>query len=475
MASANISFEKIPVSMRKPGAYLEWNNKLALRNLPTNQQKVVLIATHTASTLPALTDLANVFSEADVAATYGQGSQAHLMVRAALTAWPYATLSLITTADDAAGVAATATITFTGTATIQGVLRVGIANADVLQIGVKRTDTAASVATAVAAAINAQVDLPVTAAAAAGVVTLTAKNKGTDGNFIRISHSLTAAGLTAVATEFAGGDANPDIEPALTAIVAEGHDILAVGLNDAANLLKLRDHLEAVAAPQEKRWALGVYGQTASLATATTQALALNSEFMVNAWYRGTPSLPCEVAAAFAVVLASEEDPARPLNTLALAGIGVCPVADKTLRSEQENALYNGVTPLETSAEGTRVQIVRAITTYTKSVNGTADESFLDVTTVRTLIYVSKAVIQRFLLRHPRDKMTDRVIKLVRSDTLEVLLQCETLEIVENVEANKDKLIVERDMQNTGMLNMRLPTDVVNGLHILGVVVDLYL
>ena len=250
---------------------------------------------------------------------------------------------------------------------------------------------------------------------------------------------------------------------------------MAVGLNDAANLLKLRDHLEAVAAPQEKRWALGVYGQTASLATATTQALALNSEFMVNAWYRGTPSLPCEVAAAFAVVLASEEDPARPLNTLALSGIGVCPVADKTLRSEQENALYNGVTPLETSAEGTRVQIVRAITTYTQSVNGTADESFLDVTTVRTLIYVSKAVIQRFLLRHPRDKMTDRVIKLVRSDTLEVLLQCETLEIVENVEANKDKLIVERDMQNTGMLNMRLPTDVVNGLHILGVVVDLYL
>ncbi len=43
------------------------------------------------------------------------------------------------------------------------------------------------------------------------------------------------------------------------------------------------------------------------------------------------------------------------------------------------------------------------------------------------------------------------------------------------MEANKDKLIVERDMQNTGMLNMRLPTDVVNGLHILGVVVDLYL
>ena len=34
MASANISFDKIPASTRKPGVYAEWNLKRAMRNLP---------------------------------------------------------------------------------------------------------------------------------------------------------------------------------------------------------------------------------------------------------------------------------------------------------------------------------------------------------------------------------------------------------------------------------------------------------
>lgn len=41
MASANINFEKIPASTRKPGVYAEWNTKLAVRNLPTNKQRVL--------------------------------------------------------------------------------------------------------------------------------------------------------------------------------------------------------------------------------------------------------------------------------------------------------------------------------------------------------------------------------------------------------------------------------------------------
>ena len=251
--------------------------------------------------------------------------------------------------------------------------------------------------------------------------------------------------------------------------------LIAVGCTDEANLLKLRTHLETVGAPEEKRWALGIYGQTGALAQTTTQAGRLNSGYLYSAWYRKTPSLPCELAAAFAAVVASEEDPARPLNTLKLNGIGVCDSADKTMRTEQENALYNGVTPIETSPDGTSAQIVRAISTYTKSGNGTADESLLDMTTVRTLIYVSGACADRIALRFPRDKMTERTIARVRSELIDVLMKCEELEIVENVENNLANLIVERDAQNTGMLNCRVPSDVVNGLHQVGMVIDLYL
>ncbi len=84
MASANISFEKIPASTRKPGVYAEWNTKLAVRNLPTNRQRVCIIAQHNNAELGALTELENVFSAADVAAKYGAGSMAHLMVLAAI-------------------------------------------------------------------------------------------------------------------------------------------------------------------------------------------------------------------------------------------------------------------------------------------------------------------------------------------------------------------------------------------------------
>ena len=351
----------------------------------------------------------------------------------------------------------------------------GIGNADVLMVPVAAGDSADTVGKAVKAVIAAQPGLPVSAAEAAGVVTITAKNKGTEGNAIRLLAACTAAGITTAVTAMAGGDANPDIQPALTAVIAEGHDIIACGISDEANLLKLRAHLEKVGAPTEKRWAVGVYGDSGTLATATTLAGKLNNGFMLCAWYRGTPSLPCELAAAFASVMASEEDPARPLNTLALEGIGLCDSKDKTMRTEQENALYNGVAPVETSPDGSRAQIVRAITTYTKTANGTADESLLDVTTVRTLIYVSKACIQRVALRFPREKLSDKTPARVRSELIDVLMRCEELEILEQVEANLPNLIVERDKQNVNMLDVRIPSDVVNGLHVVGMVVDLYL
>lgn len=475
MTSANVSFDKIQTSTRKPGVYVEWNTKLAVRNLPTNKQRVLLIAQHSNPKAGKLTALANIYSAADVAAAYGAGSQAHLMALAAIKAYAYADLSLITVADNEAGVAATGNITITGTADTQGVLRVNIGNADTLTVGVAANATAATVAAAVKAAIDAETSLPVTATASEGLVTLTAKNKGTHGNHIRIRASNTAEGITVAVKAMSGGDADADIGPALNAVIAEGHNLIAVGCTDEANLLKLRTHLETVGAPEEKRWALGIYGQTGALAQTTTQAGRLNSGYLYSAWYRKTPSLPCELAAAFAAVVASEEDPARPLNTLKLNGIGVCDSADKTMRTEQENALYNGVTPIETSPDGTSAQIVRAISTYTKTANGTADESLLDMTTVRTLIYVSRACVDRIALRFPRDKLSDRTPPRVRSELIDVLMRCEELEILERVEENLPKLIVERDLQNTGMLNCRIPGDVVNGLHVVGMVVDLYL
>lgn len=472
MPSPNISFENLPSSIRKPGKYFEFNTKLAVRTLPGNSQEVLLLGQKLAAgSQPVLTPV-DVFSDDQAIALFGKGSQLHLMVRAAIKANPYLQLTAIAVADPA-GNAATGTTTIAGTATSSGVLSVWIANNRV-DVPVSVGDTANVVAAALAAAINARPEIPVSSVAAAAVVTHTCYHKGTLGNDIKLSAASTAAGISATVVTLASGTLDPDYSAALAAVAGAGHHIIAAPLSSQAHLTALRTHLDFVSGPLEQRGAIGAFGWPGTLATGTTLAGQINSGRISGAWHRGSLCLPCEIAAAYAAVLASEEDPSRPLNTLPLASLDVTAITAQPMRTEQENALANGLTPLEVGP-GDKVQIVRAITTYTKDPQGVNDVSLLDVTTIRTLDYVRKAVRERIALRFPREKLSERTPAKVRSEALDVLVKLEELEIVEAVEANKDGLLAERDSQDVNRLNLKIPCDVVNGLHVIAGRIDLLL
>lgn len=474
MASPNISFDTLPASIRKPGKYFEFNTRLAVRTLPSNAQTLCLIGQRLTTGTVAAGVATPVFSDTEAASYFGRGSILHRMVRAAIKANPYVQLSAIALDDNAAGVAASGTVTLAGTATAAGTLTVTVGN-DSVEVGVASGDAAAAVATALQAALAAKPDLPVTASVAGAVVTLTARHKGTLGNTIRLATRLAAvAGLTATSAGMSGGTTDPDIEPALTALFSAGHAILCPALNDSASLTKLRTHLDGVSHALEQRGARGVYALTSTLATATTLAGSLNSGRLLGALAPSTPSLSWEVAAALAAVAAGEEDPARPLNLLTLTGIAPMPLANRLSRTEQENALRNGVTPLEVGP-GEAVQIVRAITTYTLDPQGIGDIALLDWTTIGTLDYVRRACRERISLRFPREKLSSRTAPKVRGELLDVLAKLEDLEIVEAVEANQDGVIVERDSQDPNRLNAKIPVDVVNGLHVFAGRIDLLL
>lgn len=474
MASRDIQFDVIPGSMRKPGKVFEFNLKLAVRSLPGNQQRLVIVGQRLAVGPVAAAAPIDVFSDVESSTYFGRGSVIGQMVAAALDANPYVQLTCVALDDAPAATAATATITITGTATAAGSLGVLIGNVQV-NAAISVGDTPTIVATAVKAACDANPDLPMSASIAAGVVTMTAKNKGTLGNQIKLSTvQLLGSGISAATSAVAGGTLDPDISVATTPIFAAGHNIICSSLNDSTNLTKLRTYLDSVASPMEQRGAIGVYALASTLAAATTLANSINSGRITGALLPGTISLPWEVAAAYASVIAGEEDPARPLNLLPLVGIAAPPLVNRLGRTEQENALYNGVSPLEVGP-GEKVQIVRAITTYTKDPQGVADISLLDLTTIRTLDYVRKAFRERFSLRFPREKKTKRVLKQMWSEAYDLLLKLQELEVVENVEANKDKLLVQEDLQDPNRANIRIPCDVVNGLHVIAGVIDLYL
>jgi len=389
MASPNIAFDKIGSSIRKPGKYFEFNTRLAKRSLPTNLQRVLLVGQRLASgTVAALTPV-SVFSDDDAARFFGRGSIAHKMTAAAIEANRYAQITVVAIDDDAAGLAASATVTVTGSATAPGSVSLEIGR-DRVHAAIASGMTANQVAMALTEALQEHPDLSVTVTTAGHDVTLTARHKGESGNAIRLRVRVDqAAGLAVSApAALSGGLNDPDLSAAFAAVFGERYELYALPFNTQASLLALRAHVEALGHPLEQRDAIGVAGFAGTLAGATSLATNVNSGLITLAWHNKSRALPCEIAAGYAAVIASEEDPARPLNTLEIAGLDVIAVEDRPGRVEQEVALHNGVTPLEVGP-GNRIQIVRAITTYLVDAQDIKDDALLDLTTMRTLPRVS--------------------------------------------------------------------------------------
>lgn len=494
MASEHIAFDTIPSGIRKPGKHFEYNTKLAVRTLPTNEQSVLIVGQRTKEGgVPALTPV-DVFSGDQAATFFGAGSLAHIAAEAAMTANRYVALSVIAVDDDKASQPAKATVEFSGTASTPGAFALFIGRQRV-NVVVNTGDTAVQVAQRFCTQLAQLPKLPVTAEAAEvkapakvegqeqpapvsvpiNKLTLTAKNKGAAGNGIVLSQLAQVAGVTAKITAFAGGLNDPDIAPALAAVFGAKYNLYVTCWPTETSLTKLRTHLDSISGAMEQRPAIGVAGTPDTLAASTTLAGKINGGRITLGWHRGSVSLPAEIAATYAATLASETDPARPLNTLPLTGLDVTPITARPGRTEQENALHNGVTPFEVGP-GDKVQIVRSIMSYTKDAQGMDDPSLLDITTIRSLDFARKAWLQRVSLRFPREKLVaKKTPDKVRSELLDVAYKLEELEILQNVDEHKNQLICELDGQSVGQLNAALPANVVAGLHVIAGRIDLIL
>lgn len=472
MASPNISFETIPSSIRVPGRYMEFNTKLAVRNLPVNPQHVLIVAPMLESGTQKPLDPVMVFSDVEAGERFGTGSWAHLMARQAIRNNEYINLSIIGLADDAAAVKAVGKIEIEGSATREGQVIIEIGS-ESFKIAAQRSEAEKDLCNRLVAVINGTEDALVIAESTEAGITLTAKNGGEIGNEIYLSGQSNAPGVTIKVGKMENGQGNVDVSDALTVVAGKRYHIYVSAFSDDENLSRFNEHIESVSNAIEKRGGVGVAGWNGSFAQGVTKASKLNSARMLLQWHKGSKMGNALIAAGFAAVMAFEEDPARPLNTLEIKGLDVTPESQWPTFTEFNNALYNGLSPLQ--VVNNRVQIMRAITTYTKNATGTDDPALLDVTTIRTLDYVRDALDQRYALRFPREKLSDKTPPKVRSETLDVLMKLEDLEILEQVAENKSLLIVERDSQDANRLNLAVPADVVNGLHVLAARIDLYL
>lgn len=162
-------------------------------------------------------------SAADVAERYGYGSPLHLAVKQLFPVSGKSATFPVTIYPVKAGnsdVAAEGSIAITGPATKagSGTVTIGGIEAD---FAVTKGETAAELATALVGAINAVLDMPVTAAVDledTAKVVLIAKWKGANGNRILLGAEYDAEGITLTLSAMADGAGVPSVSGALALI-----------------------------------------------------------------------------------------------------------------------------------------------------------------------------------------------------------------------------------------------------------------
>lgn len=482
-----ISFNKIPATVRVPLFYCEMDNSAAGTFNAT--YRTLLIGQ--ALSADEFGKPAYVSSLAKAKAQYGEGSQLAQMIEGYLENNTSVEVYALPIADPASGTKAAGSFAVSGSCTAAGVLSLYVYN-DLVQVAVAQGDNAEAIATAAAAAINATSKLPVTAAASSGTVTVTAKHKGLIGNDIVLGLNVggeangeqTPSGISVTITQPTGGAGTVDLETALANLGDEAYDFVVSGWTASGVLDELRSYMN----DSTGQWSYlkQLFGHVwaafrGTVAECQTFGASRNDQHLSVLGIYGTRSPIWKVAAAAAGTSATSiaSDPARPLQTLPLEGIAAPLTSDRFTITERESLLKKGVST--TNVNAGIVQIDRIITTYQTNAYGQADNSYLSVETLYTSQYILRALKGRITSKYGRHKLANDgtrfsegqaivTPKVIRGELIAMYGELEYQGLVEDVEAFKKNLIVERNQNDRNRIDVLFTPDYVNQLNVFALV-----
>jgi phage tail sheath gpL-like len=477
----------IASNLRVPFMYVEFDSSRAFQGSAILNYKALLIGQllSTGSKYDASANAVGPFrvSSADQAAQFfGSGSMLHRMAKSWFANNRTTELFVIGLKDNGTTKAA-GTIALTGTATASGALAVYI-NGELLSIPVGVSDAAATIATALAAAVTSKTSLPVTASAATGTVTFTAKNAGTVGNAIdiRINYNdgdETPAGVSATVTAMASGATDPVLSDAIALMGEEWYNIMVSVYYDATNLTAIETELSSRAAGARMIDGVYVVSRRGSLSDLSTFGDARNSPYVTCMNYGGVtgvggPTWTAEVAAAYGAQLAFEgaSDPNRGFQTLELKGVLPPSIAERFDVSENNTLLYDGISTFSVDRSNV-VRIQRAITMYQRNSAGADDIAYLDVTTILTLMYLRYSFRTRILTKYNRAKLADDGVQvgpnqqiitpsIGKAEAVALFREWQLMGLVENADQFKKDLQCYRSASDPNRLEWVLPPDLVN-------------
>jgi phage tail sheath gpL-like len=195
----------------------------------------------------------------------------------------------------------------------------------------------------------------------------------------------------------------------------------------------------------------------------------------------GAPSPVYEWTAAYTAKAARglTNDPARPLQTLALTGILAPPLHERFNRQELNTIAGYGIATQEMGSEGAPM-ILRETTTYQLNLYGQGDDAYELVTTLATLARLLRNQRQAITSKFPRHKLANDGTRfgpgqaivtpgILKAELVAEYRMDEYNGLVEDTRAFKNNLIVERDPNNPNRVNVLYPPDLINQLRVFAV------
>jgi len=401
--SINVGFT-VP---KDPGTYVRTDNSAAKGQGGAIGRALCLGQRLSAGTV-AKELLRFVPSKAAARAYFGVGSMLAREIEAYMDAYPQGEVWAIAQDELSAGTAATGTILVAASGSQTGLITLRIGG-QYVYCAVTAGDAANTIATALAAAINAVTSLPVTATANTATVTMTVRWKGVTGNSIVTevnplgadARQVLPTGVTLTVTAIGGvvaGAGAPDLDNSLAAITGT-YDVIVCPYADAVSLDDIETKKAADWDPLTMKYGHVCTAYDATYANWITFATTIlqNDPHTSLAPAPGSymPRPPWERAGIFGAKTMAHQVDAQP-GELAQGFSGVemtgdIPCLDDNEFTPTERNILLGYGISSGYVSGGNVYINRARTTYLTDESGETDSSYYDQRTLFILQYLNRA------------------------------------------------------------------------------------
>lgn len=477
-----VAFNLIQNDVRTPETQIEFDSSGS--SVPPSQPHVALIIGQRLASGTVLEGVVKtITSDTQADEFFGQGSQLANMIKAWRSQNNATSLKAVALDDDGAGVAATKTITFTGTATEAGAIRLWVHQTPI-DIPVEDADDATAVADALtlAAATTEEPDLQMAIANTLGVATATARNLGEGGNDIDIrtlyfSEETIPAGITVAIADGVAGATNPDVQTALTAIGdTDQFNTIVMPWTDATNMTTMEIELEDRWKPDRQNDGLCFTGFIGTFSETQTFGDGRNSHMLSTQGFGPILMTPWEGASMVAGIDAFVNgiSPARPRQNRTI--VGMFPPAEGADFTKQERnlLLFDGISTSKRAAGG-RMKIERLITMSQVNDGGFPTIAYLNVTKVRTLSAMRFEIRALIAQKYPDWNLAPDGTQVapgsvvvtpttIKADLLGLYKQWEAKAWAVNFDAFKSSLIVVINSVDKDRLDIQLHPDVIGAL-----------